>query len=50
MIDLTLLGVHTHHDDDLVTTDTNELLHGTDSPARKLGKQDHALDTVVLKL
>lgn len=46
----TLLLVDPHNDDDLVPSDSNELLDTTDAPPRELGKEDHALNVVVLEL
>jgi hypothetical protein len=46
----TLLLVHTQHDNDLVTTDTDKLLDRPDASSRELGEQDHTLDVVVLEL
>lgn len=45
---LTLLLVDTEHHDDLVATDPDELLDTSNTSSRKLGKQDHAVDVVVL--
>lgn len=45
---LTLLLVDTEHHDDLVATNPDELLDTSNTSSRKLGKQDHAVDVVVL--
>ena len=46
---LALLLVDTEHDDDLVATDTDELLDTTNTSARQFGEQDHAVDVVILE-
>lgn len=46
---LTLLLVDTEHNNDLVASNTDELLDGTDTSPRKFGKQDHSVDVVVLE-
>lgn len=46
---LALLLVHTKHDDDLVTADTNKLLDTADTSARQFGEQNHAVDVVILE-
>lgn len=46
---LALLLVDTEHNDDLVTSDTDELLNGTNTSARKFGEQNHAVNVVVFK-
>ena len=45
----TLILVATQHDDDLVPADTDELVDRTNTTARELRQQDHALDVVVLE-
>ena len=46
---LTLLLIHTEHDDDLVTANTDELLDTADTSARQFGEQDHAVDVVMFQ-
>jgi hypothetical protein len=46
---LALLLVDTEHNDDLVASNTDELLDGTDTSARKFGEQNHAVNVVVFK-
>lgn len=48
-IDITLLLVDTENDDDLVATDTDQLLDGANTSSGKLREQDHAVDVVVLE-
>lgn len=48
-IDIALLLVDTENDDDLVATDTDQLLDGTNASSGKLREQDHAVDVVVLE-
>lgn len=48
-IDITLLLVDTENDDDLVATNTDQLLDGTNTSSGKLREQDHAVDVVVLE-
>jgi hypothetical protein len=47
---LTLLLVNPHDDHNLVPADPDELLDGTDTTPGQLGKENHALDVVVLEL
>lgn len=46
---LALLLVDTQHNDDLVASDTDKLLDGSNTSSRKFGEQDHAVDVVVFK-
>lgn len=46
---LTLLLVDTEHNNNLVASNTDELLDRTDTSPRKFGKQDHSVDVVVLE-
>ena len=46
---LTLLLVHTEHDDDLIATNSNELLNTSNTSSRKLREKNHAVDVVVLQ-
>jgi hypothetical protein len=45
----TFLLVDTQHDDDFVATDTDQLLDTSDTTPRKFGKENHAIDVVVLE-
>lgn len=45
----TLLLVDTEYDDDLVAADSDKLLNTSDTSSRKLGKENHAVDIVVLE-
>ena len=45
----TLFLVHSQHDDHLIPSNSDELLDTADTPSRQLGKQDHAVDVIVLK-
>lgn len=44
-IDVALLLVDSEHDDDLVPSDTDELLDRSDTSSGQFGKQDHAITT-----
>jgi hypothetical protein len=45
---LTLLFVHTEYHDDLVATNSDELLDTSDTSSGKLREQNHAVDVIVL--
>lgn len=45
----TLLFVHTENHNDLIATNSDELLDTSDTSSRKFGQQDHAVDVVVLE-
>ena len=47
---LTLVRVNPHDDDDLVPSDSNELLYRSDTSSGQLGQQDHSLNVVVFEL
>jgi hypothetical protein len=47
-IDVALVLVYTEHDDDFVASDTDELLDGTNTPSGEFGKQNHAVDVVLI--
>lgn len=49
MIFLTLLLVDTEDNDNLVTSDTNELLDTANTSAGKFGQQDHSVDVIVFE-
>jgi hypothetical protein len=49
-VTLTLLLVHTEHDDNLIPPNANELLNRPDSSPRKLREQDHSFNVVILEL
>lgn len=42
-------GIHSGNDDDLGSSDPDELLDTSDSTSRQLGKQEHAGNVVVLE-
>ena len=46
---LALLLVNTKHNNDLVASNTDELLYTTDTSPREFGKQNHSVDVVVFK-
>lgn len=46
----TLLLVHTEDDNYFVAADTDELLDRSDTSPGELGKEDHALNVVILEL
>lgn len=48
-INVTLLLVDSQYDDDLVSSDTDKFLDGTNTSSGKFAEQDHAVDVVVLE-
>lgn len=48
-INVTLLLVDSQHNDDLVSSDTDEFLDGSDTSSGQFAEQDHAVDVVVLE-
>ena len=46
----TFFFVNTEHNDDLIATETNELLHRPDTPPRQFRQKDHSLNVVVFEL
>lgn len=46
---LTLLFVHTEHHDNLIATNSDELLDTSDTSSRQLREQNHAVDVVILQ-
>jgi hypothetical protein len=46
---LTLLFVHTEHHNNLVATNSDELLDTSDTSSRQLREQNHAVDVVILQ-
>jgi len=49
MFPRTLLLVDTQHDDDLVAANANKLLDRADASPGQLGKQNHAVDVIILE-
>jgi hypothetical protein len=45
-INVAFVLVYTKNDNNLIATDTDELLDGTDTSSGKFGEQDHAVDVV----
>lgn len=49
MVVHTLLLVDSQDNNDLIATDSDQLLNGSNTSSGKLGKQDHSVDVVVLQ-
>ena len=47
--DRTLLFVYSQHDHNLIPSNADELLYASNTPSRKLGEQDHAIDIIILE-
>lgn len=48
-INVTLLLVDSQHNDDLVSSDTDEFLNGSDTSSGQFAEQDHAVDVIVFE-
>lgn len=48
-INVALLLVHSQHDHDLVTPNTDELLDGSNTPSRQFREENHAVDVVIFQ-
>lgn len=46
----TLFLVYTENNDDLIPSNTDKFLDGTDTTPRKFGQQDHSLGVVIFEL
>ena len=46
---ITFLFVHSEHHNNLIAADSDELLYTSDTTSRKLRKQNHAINIIVLE-